>query len=271
MTGFFKEIFSSLYDSSTYGEVAREKQGIGATFMLFLTVLTMAFASVLIAAGYAAAKDAINSVPAIVADLPAMTIKDGKLTIDKPVPYEVKLGSGPDMMRIVIDTNYKIADLGALHEKMKQEKIISLITADAIVVPGQNDELKVEDLKDVQQPVMIDHAGWQKLAQVLKDWGIAFLAGSFAIFGFIGLFLFNLIATFCTAIVVTIAGAMAGAALAFDASMRLAALLRIPVTIISYILSLIGLTWHIVAIGWLLWFGYIIFAVVAAKRAPVQA
>ncbi len=267
MEMFYKEVLWSFFSRPYYNAAARQKKGIGAKFILALTVITILIFAISFRGEYAELGNIAKKMPAIADSLPVVTFKDGKLSIDKPVPYEIKLlDTATDAPRIVIDTSYKITDLTTLQEKMKKEKILVLITEDTSAVLGSGDELKIRDFKDVK-PLTIRHEDWKKMGEALEKWGLTVIVGFMIVFAAAGGFIFNLIATFFSAVVAHILGYMLSARLEFDASMRLAATARLPATVISLAPLLLGLPKIGGAAGWLLWGGYLVFAVMAAGKA----
>ncbi len=258
---FLNKIAQSFFSPHFYNTAARGEKGIGGKFILALTILTLLALAVQFGGGPTGVLAAIRGMPAVVRTFPAMTMKGGQLSIDKPVPYAIKLGSSG--LQIVIDTNYKMTDVSTLKEKIQNENIVMMLTQDAFVAQSGNGELRVQDFKTTQD-FIAGHDQWEGLAQWLEGQGIPIIIISLVAGSALILFIYNLVATFLAAIVVTVIGVVLRASLEFDASMRLAAGARLPATLISL------LPFIRPGVGWLIWGAYLIFAVAACRAAPSQ-
>ena len=191
---------------------------------------------------YSEVREVLARLPGLADALPAITIKDGELSIDKPVPYTLTQGTAPDEAHIVFDTNYKITDLHALERYMQQGRIALLITARAAITRDvqktADQKLQVEDVFDIsdlerQPSFTITHAVWHTLAELVKNWGTPALLVIASIMMFLYVFINNFLATVSSAIAVYILDCVARVHLEFSAAMRLAAAFRIPVVILS--------------------------------------
>ncbi len=277
MTNTFKAVILSFYSGHFYGEQARDRKGIGMKLIFALSFLTtlILLLSLWTSGLYSQAHEALAKLPALVETLPAFTVsKEGKLSIDKPVPYRVNFGTSPDDVWIIIDTSYHVSDINALEQYMRQNKVMLLLTEDKIVsrntrkVRGQqtqlDDSLQISNIKDYQA-LSITHDNWRTLASVVIRWGMPSFTAFLCFAVFIGASISNFISTLFTAIVVRFLGFISRAGFDYAGAMRLSAAARIPVTVICMLpifighMELHGLT------GWLLWSIYLLFAVFAVR------
>jgi hypothetical protein len=279
MTGTLAGAVQSFYSGTFYGELARRGRGIGMRFILLLTLVMLALYYVAFRAGggYDAVHAMLERLPEKASELPSLTVADGKLSIDRPVPYKFDVGLAPDDAWIVIDTNYKITDVDALEKYMRDNNIIVLLTADKVVMLDYHANaggktvatsgVRISDIKDnsQSQSFSVTHADWQSLAQWIKARGMAVLFWSMFTGMLIGLFILNFLAMLFSAVAVMILDLIARNGLEFPAAMRLAAAARIPVTVISALPLLVGRTPLEGGTGWLLWLIYLVFAVWAVK------
>lgn len=248
---FFRKLVYSFFSPDFYNAEARQEKGIGAQFIAALSAVIMLVAVWHMQKIWPDLRAGFDRLPAVMSDLPVVTIKDHKLSIDKPVPYTVPLG-GTDF-KFVIDTGYKAGDLAALKEKMVKENIFLFVTQDAFIGRGNDDKLEVHNF-DKAQDVVVTHESWMKLAEVLNGYiGVMILIGALSVYA--GIFIFNLIATFLSAVVTAILSALLRAGVEFDAAMRLTAAARVPATIFAM------LPFVSAAVGWLFWFAYLVFGV----------
>jgi len=254
---FLKGLAESFYSPHFYSTLAHKKQGIGAAYILAVSVLILLFISLIFTQAdfFRNAGNFSNAVRT----LPTMTLKDGHLSVDKPVPYTLSLG--PDM-NVVIDTSFKVGDPKALADKMLKDKTFVIITADSMVTYGP-DGAKIQDFSQAKDTIVTPE-GWNTLAQWFEGWRFGLLLIFWTALMLGALFVGGLIATFFTAIVVLIAGLIARANLDFEASMRVAAAIRIPTTALMFLPFIGGL------VSWLIWFAYLIFAVVSCRIIPKE-
>ncbi len=122
------DIVSSFYSSDFYGDVAHARRGIGMKFIFTLTVITVGLMTGYLLFYSKNLQDMAAAVPEFAATLPSIAVKDGKLMIDKPSPYNIPIGEGADRWTITIDTNYKVTDPKALTSYMETNRIVVLIT-----------------------------------------------------------------------------------------------------------------------------------------------
>lgn len=251
----------SFYSRSFYHDLARKSSGAGVRFIVFLTLLSILFlAPWKLYTGLALV---VEKIPEFSAKLPAVTYKDQKLSIDRPVPYSLKFGPVPKDYGIVIDTNYKINDVDALAQYMKQNHIILLLTQDKMATMKGTDgnELDIRDLKNINQPFAVSHQDWMNISNTITAWGVSSLLVSLLMMFAITFFIFHFLATVVDGIVVSIFGAIFSAGIDFGVGVRLAAAARIPIVIIAY--GLAG------KFSWLAWLFYLGFAAYASKREPL--
>ena len=271
MTHAFKAVALSFYSGSFYGELARRGKGIGIGLVSLLSLLMcMGFFLTLFASGlYSDARDGLANLSALSETLPAITVQDGKLSIDKPSPYTLTFGKAPDDEHIVIDTSYKETDSGAIRKYMDQHRIMLLVTANKMMryvhhsEDGQaqaGGDLQISELKDTQ-PFSITHDNWRALAASANGWGMPLLTLFAFVTMFIGVFLYNLFATLFSGIAVMFFDFAAQTNLEFSAALRLASAFRIPVTFLSVVPVLLGMYPLVGISGWILWMLYLGFAV----------
>lgn len=249
---FLKKLAGTFYAPPVYNGIARDEQGIGARYILLTTAAMLAvvmitvFKSGIFDIGF-------KKLPAVMQTFPVVTIRDSKLSIDKPVPYTITLPETE--VKAVVDTNYHMQDLATLATKMEREKIVVLVTESAFITRTQDGELRVKDFAGMKLgDGVITHETWDKLADMLATWGLPVLVTFIIVFSGAAIFLYGLIATFMSAVVVSLLSAILRTNLAFDAAMRLAAAARVPVTVITLLPFVsVGLSWGI-------WLAYIVFA-----------
>lgn len=266
------DIVSSFYSSEFYAEVAHTRRGIGMGFIFTLTLITIGLITGYLVFYSKSLQELASSVPAFAADLPAVNVKDGKLTMDKPSPYKIPIGEeGKGQAWIIIDTDYKVTDPKTLTQYMETNNIAVLITQGEFITLKSNRETKdieVRQLSEIKKEFSVTHKDWMGLANYIAEQGVSALIWSVAIGGFIFFLIYNLFATFVGALVMMIAAFfLRVAGLEFGTYMRLTAAARMPVYAITAAPLMLGGGMIGGGLGWLIWFGYLVFAVTASKRS----
>ncbi len=255
---FLMEIPWSFYARPFYNDTAWKKDGIGVMFMLALTVVLLLPAG---AGIYTAAHGLVGAAQVITQKMPLMDFKDGKLAIDAASPHIIQFTRAA---AIEVDTGASITNLPKIEQHMRQKSVFMLFGADGAVIWSHgNGDFRVYNYTDMKKPLVITHANWKKIGAEIARWGVPVFITAAAVFGFIGVFIYNFIATFLGAIFVLVAGALMGAGLAFDGAMRLAAAARFPAGLIATVVSTHVRTPYF---GWLVLFGYLFFAAYCARR-----
>jgi len=266
MIGFFDEAILSAYSRPFYHSLAHQAKGIGLRLILLLTLITLLFLSPWKI--YMAISGMVGQIPNVVTTLPAITYKDNKLSIDKPVPYHLKLGIAPSDVEIMIDTDYKINDVDSLTRYMRQNQIAALFTADKLVLLKRADqgEMDIRDLGTFSSLLNMTHQDWQKFSDTMTKWGTVSILSSMFIMMFIVVFFANLVATFFTAMLVKIISLIAQVDIEFNGAMRLSAAFRIPVAVITFVTAFVGLTQVSGIVSWVAWLAYLSFAVFSSQE-----
>lgn len=266
------DIISSFYSSDFYADVAHARRGIGMGFIFTLTVITIALITGYLVFYSKTLQGFASAVPPFAADLPAISVKDGKLSMDKPSPYKIPLGEeGKEQSWIIIDTDHKVTDAKTLTQYMESNNIAVLITQSEFITLKSNHETKdieVRQLSELKREFSITHKDWMDFANYIAEKGVNTLIWVVAIGGFLVFLIYNLFATFVGALVMMIVGyIMRAGGLEFGALMRLTAAARIPFHAITAAPLMLGGVMLGGGLSWLVWFGYLVFAVTSSKRS----
>lgn len=258
------EAVKSFYSRQFYYTLARNVSGIGMRFICLMIAANVIWITIAMARTYPVVSHLIAMVPEFSAKLPAVTYKDNRISIDKPVPYYLKIGQMPQDYGLVIDTSYKISDVDALTKYMRQNHILLLVTDNkvAMLKEKQGDNVDIRDLSTIGKPFSITHEDWSNYAHMVIKWGALAFYGYMLLIMLVVFIFYHFIATFIDSIVVQIMSAIAQAGLEFEACMRLAAAGRIPVVLIGMIPML---SKPLGSLTWIIWLSYLGFAVIAAK------
>jgi hypothetical protein len=263
------DIVASFYSSGFYSEVAHMRRGIGFKFMFALTLITTLLITGFLIFYSGAMNKFAAEIPVFASDLPGITVKGGKFAMDKPSPYTIPIGSGADAILIRADTNFKGGDMKTVKDYMEANKIAALITQDDYIVRKENGTLEYHSFSDFKEDITITHQKWMELAGLIAEKGVNFLIISSFLILFPLLFIYNLIATFISSLFIMLLSLAMSAGLELATSMRLAAAARMPTYAIIFAPLMIGGGFISGILGWLVWVGYIVFAVNSSRRIKV--
>ncbi len=266
------DITSSFYSSDFYADVAHARRGIGMRFIFVLTVITVGLVTGYLVFYSKTLQHIASATPAFATDLPAINVKDGKLSMDKPSPHKIPLGEeGEGRAWIVIDTDYKVADPKSLTQYMEANNIAVLVTqSEFITLKGQHGakDIEMRQLSELKREFSVTRKDWMEFANYVAEKGVNALIWSVAVGGFFLFLIYNLFATFVGALVMMIAGFfLRVTGLEFGTLMRLTAAARIPYYAITAAPLMLGGGMIGGGVSWLIWFGYLVFAVTSGKRA----
>ncbi len=126
----------------------------------------------------------------------------------------------------------------------------------------------MRQLSELKRELTITHQDWKNIASYIAEKGVSMLVWTVAVGGFIFLLIYNLFATFIGALFMMVAGFILGVRnLEFGTLMRLTAAARMPFNAITAAPLMLGGAMITGGISWLVWFGYLVFAVMGSKRS----
>jgi len=123
----------SFFSMDLYRDVARNWRGT-AFFYLFVLLVTCSLLTTYIF-NYSFGLVLEHAVQSMVSDMPTISITDGDVSIDQPVPYYVKDPEEGDVIAI-IDTSGKITSLD-------ETKAIVLLTKNKLFMRNDHDEVRI--------------------------------------------------------------------------------------------------------------------------------
>ncbi len=227
-----RKILSSFYSAEFYSAVANEEEGRGTSYVIILTVIMLCIISLNLLRAGPEILSGFKRVTAVMSQLPAVTYKDYTITIDKPAPYQINAGTNTEPRWIIIDPEYTIANVDTLTQFMREKQTIIVLANDNLLVLNEReDRVDITDLKN-WRPFTITHDDWHRFADIVSRYGMVLLIGLCILLP-VGLFFGNFCAAIVVAVVVKMVGRLMRAELDFNASLRVAAALRIPVTILA--------------------------------------
>lgn len=250
-----KSLHKTFYDSRFYSELVFSWKGIGLTFLVVISLLNTGHLVVAIAKPY---KLLMEEREGIFNQLPAMEIKDGRITSDNEAPVTISLLEGLEEgpIRIVIDTKSEMTDQATTIEKMKAENVLVLVNANAISlfspVDGRIDIKLAKDMADNR----ISREQWQSVSETLAT---GFMPATI-FFAFCATLLSHLITAALGGLLLLVISPLFKIRIPFHAAMRLAAAAKVPVALVFLVVM------PQPALQAVLWFGFAVFGLFSAKK-----
>lgn len=248
--------FLSFFSGDLYRQVAGKWSGIGFGYLTLVTLVCVIVSSVGLCMSMNSAVESLFS------KMPGITLKNYKLSIDKPVPYVIQLDIPGDANKIVFDTSGKMKSLE------DAEGAIMLVTEDELIMKDRVSEESRSSWKTM------DAQDWtltrESLTQ-LKALVGQIVLGIMVVLGIMSLFGHYFLALLYGAIGLIMSN-VTGAKLGFGATVRLACVAMTPAMLVSMLSILFGQM--IVAQWWgglsiPVTLGFLYFAcAAAAKNAP---
>jgi hypothetical protein len=252
----------SFFSRDLYRDAMGQWKGAGLLYALILAALVAVVVTIRIHLGVSEFTSKVA--PQIIAQLPTITIENGRLGVDKPSPIHIQDPRTGNVVAI-IDTTATLADLEGSAASV-------LATRDRIAFRKSANETRVFELGHGQRFVFTREivTGWVRAA---GTWMAALC------FPFIlaGVYVGRLLQVLFTSLITMVVARIRHVPLGFAATMRLAALAMTPATLLLDLAGFLGA--HVPGSGWL-WCAftilYAMFAVDAcrpwpAEQAPVSA
>jgi hypothetical protein len=158
----FKAFYLSFFSKAFYCDVASNWRGIAFSLLLAIVTLHSIFFVIHLYRGYSDFLS--NQGTALVEQIPAISIVDGKMRIDKPWPYTIKSQDGTPL--VLFDVNFD-------ETKFPAGRV--WITSDKIYIRrNAYDEMRVYSLKRVEH-FSLDKILVQDWLKLSKKWFLAVL------------------------------------------------------------------------------------------------
>ncbi|MHC4394788.1 MAG: DUF1189 family protein [Planctomycetota bacterium] len=244
--------FLSFFSKELYIDVGLNWKGTGFAYLLLLLGLCWIPTIIKI---YVSASDFVdNEAPALVEQVPEITIVDGEVSIKEPQPYYITSPDSNDVL-VIIDTTGTINSL-------EETDALCLLTKTSVIYRQSKFETRTVKLSEVKY-LFVDSkriTGWlQTLKKVIV---IAMYP-----FALVGSYVYRIIQALIYAAIGLLFASLCKVTLSYDALLRLAIVAVTPCIIASTVLVLAGvgvpgLLYLLVALG------YLFFGVKVISQTP---
>jgi hypothetical protein len=247
-------LWMSFYSKELYREIARSRRGIGLLYLFLL--VTLCSLAIAIQFHLGIKKMVSQEFPPIVAQIPSLTIKDGKVATEEARPYRIEDPKNNELIAIIDTTQSEPpTDLG-------EARIF--VTQTEVIVQKSAREKRSFELADIKDFVLTQEKINYWL-NALATWG-ALVAFPFVL---IGLFLYRFIQALLFSVVVLIAAKILKVTLAYSAILRLTMIALTPALMINLIFNLLSVEIPFPKLTFIVMVtAYIFFIVNSVKEEP---
>ncbi|MFC1738707.1 DUF1189 domain-containing protein [Planctomycetota bacterium] len=245
----------SFYSKELYRDVGLNWKGAGFAYLLLL--LAVCWVPVMINVHMVFSDFVNNAAPAVVEQVPRITIADGEVSIEEPQPYYIKLPDSNDVLA-VIDTAGEIESL----EDVEDTNAILLLTKNKVIMRQSGLETRTYDLSEVKKFAFggDDIMGW------LRIFGKFFAIAAYP-FALICSYVYRIIQALIYAAIGLLFASVCKVKLPYNALLRLAIAAVTPCIIVGTILDITG-----IYVPWPLYplvaLGYLFYGVKATSPEP---
>jgi|GEM_PF-1024214 len=263
MPNIIKDLIASFFSKNFYYYIAAAGKGIGLRLIMILTLIMLIVLGIRL---YEPINLFVDNAPEFIDKMPAMEFKEGKLKIDKQIPYSFKVDQD---LSVLFDTSYKISDLEETKQFMLKNNIFMLINETQAIGLKETGQIEIKDFSD-SKPFAISRNDWGNFAKNIVESGKLRIFSFIMLIGFFSLLIFNLSATLISSLAVAIFANLNKIELKFSDRMRIAAAFRIPVYLITFVAAELISNYSFIKIfSWLVWAAYLSFATLACKEQKI--
>ncbi|NDE90264.1 MAG: DUF1189 domain-containing protein [Alphaproteobacteria bacterium] len=223
--------FKCFYSPDFYAALIRKGKGIGISFILMIALIDFIGVMVMLAR---LVPDLNNHMTNITAQLPALSINEGVLKMEKPSPYYIQI-DGKNI--VMFDTSGPSKELANVSKILGENKIQMLVTSEFVAMQKSNAALEIYRFDDTKfKNITITQDKWIEVGQQIGVWVVPV---AFAVMAF-AFILIAFVATFIKALIVRLMAIFLRNPPDFSAAMRLAAAAAIPAVTLVTLYNLVN-------------------------------
>ena len=215
----------SFFSKKLYIDVSQNWKGVNFLYLLLLLAVCLTPTMINLHRGVSNFVD--NEAPAIIDQIPEITITDGQVSIKEAQPYYIM---DPDSNKplAIIDTTGRI-------ESLKETDALCLLTGNKVIMKKSNVENRTYDLSQVKSFAINSEqiTGWLQT-------GKKFLAVAIYPFALLGSYMYRIVQVLIYAAIGLLFASLCNTKLSYAALIRLAVVAVTPCIIVSTALGLTG-------------------------------
>lgn len=227
----------SFFSKPFYRDVAWHWRGTNLLYLFLLLALT--WLPLLLQWQWGLSRFLTREAPAVLEQIPAVQIRDGKVSVDAPEPYVVKLPESKKTL-LVIDTTGEIASLD-------DTDAIMLVTETKLYTRNSPHEIRTYDLGQIRRFDLDKDrvAGW---VDVVRRW---FFVVAFPVL-LVGSYVYRILQALVYGVIALAFGSGMRARLTYADTLRLAVVAVTPVIVLDTVKLLAGTRipmWWLICLG----------------------
>ena len=214
--------FLSFFSKDLYRDVGQNWKGIAALYLLLLLAFCWIFETW--AVQVKVSQFIANEAPPFIEQIPKITIKEGNVSINKPVPYFI---DDPNTKEVIA-----IIDNSGQYDSLDNTEALMLLTNNKLIVRKSEAETRVFDLSDVDE-FFLDQTTVNQYVSVFKT----YFPFVFYVFAVIFSFIFRLVLVLIYGVIGFLFCKIANVTLTYQTLMRIAVIASTPVIILDTVLE----------------------------------
>jgi len=217
--------FLSFFSKKLYIDVGRNWKGVN--FLYLLLLLTVCLIPTMINLHRGMSNFVNNEAPAIINQIPEITITDGRVSIKEAQPYYI-IDADSNKPLAIIDTTGRI-------DSLKETDALCLLTGNKVIMKKSNFENRTYDLSQIESFAINGEqiTGWLQI-------GKKFLAVVIYPFALLGSYVYRIVQVLIYAAIGLLFASFCNTKLSYAALVRLAVVAVTPCIIVSTALGLAG-------------------------------
>lgn len=249
-----RPLYLSFYSAPFYREVGRELSGSWFGYLFFLVTLCAIPGMV---GGYGLISDFFGKeLPAVISQIPPVTVSGGQASIDPPGPHVV-LSPSDNSPLLILDTSGQVTSLD-------NTKATMLLTRDRMLLRQDSGEPRVFPMSGLDNGV-IDEALLESWRTTIWNWMTVIYFPVAALMSF----LFRVLQALLVAVVGMLYARRLGVPIDYQGALRLTVFASTPAIVVSALRDALGLASNLGTLfDFVLVLGYIHFAVRANAAFP---
>jgi len=241
----------SFYSKDLYRDVGQNWKGIAALYLLLLLAFCWIFETWAVNAKIS--RFIANEVPPFIEQIPAITIQDGNVSIDEPVPYFINDPDSHDVIAII--------DTSGQYNSLDNTDAYLLLTKNKLIGKESETETRVYDLSQIDE-FFLDQATANKFLSIFKT----YFPFVFYVCAVLFSFIYRLVQVLIYGAIGLMLCKIAKVSLDYQTLVRLAVIAVTPVVLIDTVLEVTGFK---VPVFWLIAFAiamYYLYVGISANK-----
>lgn len=239
----------SFFSRDLYRDVGQNWKGIAAVYLVLLLAFCWIFETWVVHTKVS--QFITNETPPFIEQIPEITIKDGNVSINEPVPYFINDPETNDVIAII--------DTSGQYTSLDNTEAYLLLTNNKLIGRKSETETRVYDLSQIGE-FFLDQAAANKFVSIFKT----YFSFVFYVCAVLFSFIYRLVQVLIYGALGLLLCKVAKVSLDYQTLVRLAVISITPVVILDTVLEVAGIN---VPLFWLICFAIALFYLYVGVRA----